>query len=77
MNTVWYFNDQENHVKDVQKYLAVVAECMSFIEDYLQISDEDAPFIKLSVILKFCCYCFENLKAPVASINATRPKENC
>ena len=52
-----FFNDQENHLKDVQKSLEAiaVAGCMSFIEDSLQSSDEVAPFIKLSGILKFCC----------------------
>ena len=53
-----------------------VAHCMLFIDDSLQSSDQIAPFIKLSVILKFCCHCLENLKAPVVSINATRLKEN-
>ena len=47
-----FSNDQENHVKDVQKSLEAiaVAECMSFIKGSLQSSDEFAPFIKLSVI---------------------------
>ena len=61
MNTVWRFrnkfrkfsNDQENHLKDVHKSFEAIAvvECMSFIENPLQISDEVALFIKLSVIL--------------------------
>ena len=63
MNTVRYFrikfrkffNDQENYLKDVQKSLEAiaVAHCMLFIEDSLLSSDEIAPSIKLSVILKF------------------------
>ena len=78
-NKFWKFsNDQENHVKDVQKRLEVIAfaECMSFIKDYPQSSDEVASFIKLPVILKFYFHCLENLKAPVVSFNATRLKEN-
>ena len=73
-----FFNNQENHLKDVQKSLeaVTVAECMSFIEDFLQSSDEVAPFIKLSVILTFCCYCLENLEALAVSVSVTRQKEN-
>ena len=70
-------NDQENHIKEVQKSLEAfaVAECMSFIEDSPQSSDEVAPFIKLSVMRKFYYY-LENLKTPVVSVNATRLTEN-
>ena len=73
-----FSNDQENHVKDVQKSLEVIAfaECMSFIKDYPQSSDEVASFIKLPVILKSYFHCLENLKASVVSFNATRLKEN-
>ena len=72
-----FSNGQENHVKDIQKSLEViaVAKCMLFVEDSLQNSNEVAPFIKLSFILKFYCNCLENLKAPVASVNVTRLKE--
>ena len=48
-------NDQESHVKDVQKSLEAiaVAECISFIEYHQQNSDEVAPFIKFSAIRNF------------------------
>ena len=51
-----FSNNQENHLKDVQKSLEAIeiAACMSFIADYLQSSHEVALFIKLSVIRKFC-----------------------
>ena len=49
---------------------------MLFIDESLESSDEVARFIKLSVILEFCCYCLENLKASVVSINAKRLEEN-
>ena len=42
----------------------------------MQSSDEIAPFIKFSVMLKFYCCCLENLKAPVVSVNRTGLKEN-
>ena len=73
-----FSSNQENHLEDVQKSFEAfeVANCMSFIEDSVQSSTEVAPFIKLSVIQKFYCHCFENLKAPVWSANATRLKEN-
>ena len=73
-----FSNDPENHVKDIQKSFEVIAfaECMSFIKDYPQSSDEVASFIKLPVILKFYFHYLENLKAPVVSFNATRLKEN-
>ena len=73
-----FFNDQENHLKDVQKSLEAiaVAHCMLFIEDSLLSSGEIAPSMKLSVIRKFYCCCLENLKAPVVSVNLTRLNEN-
>ena len=73
-----FYKDQENDVKDVQKSLEATAfaECMSFIEDSLQSSDEVAPFIKLSVVRKFYSHCLENFKAPIVSGNVTRLKEN-
>ena len=49
---------------------------MLFIEDSLLSSGEIAPSMKLSVIQKFYCCFLENLKAPVVSVNATRPNEN-
>ena len=86
MKTVWHFtnkfckfsNDQEKHLAGVQKSVEAiaVAECMSFIEDSLEDRDEVAPFIKLLVILEFCCHCLKNLKASVVSVNGTRLKEN-
>ena len=43
-----FSNDQESHLKYVQKSLdaITVAECMSFIEDSLQSSDEVTLFVK-------------------------------
>ena len=73
-----FSEDQKNYLKDVQKSLEAiaVAECMPFIEDSQQSSDEVVPFTKLSVIRKFYCLCLKNLKAALVSVNATRLKEN-
>ena len=73
-----FFNDQENHVKGVQKSFGAIAlaECMSFIEYSLQSSDEVAPFVTFSVIRKFYCHCLQKLKEPIDSVNATRMKVN-
>ena len=73
-----FSKDRENHLKGVQKNLEAitVAECMSFIEDSLQSSDEVVPFIKLFFIRKFYCHYLKNLKALAVSVNATRLKEN-
>ena len=67
-----FSNNQENHVKNVQNSLEAiaVAECMSFIEDSLQSSDEVAPFIQLPVIPKLYCHCLESTRR-ISSCNNT------
>ena len=47
---------------------------ISFIEDFLQSSDEVTPFPQLSVMKKIYCHCLENLQVPVVSVNAARMK---
>ena len=61
-----FSNDQESHVKDVQKSLEAiaVAECISFIEYHQQNSDEVAPFIKFSAIRNFMVIFLETWKHP-------------
>ena len=58
---------KENHLKDVQKGLRAIAvgECLLFVEDSLQSSNEVESFIKLFVTQKFYCLCLENRKTPV------------
>ena len=58
---------KENHLKDVQKGLRAIAvgECLLFVEDSLQSSNEVESFIKLFVIQKFYFLCLENRKTPV------------
>ena len=70
-----FSNDHVNHVKDVQKSLEAiaVAQCMLFIKDSLQSSDEVAPFIKLSVIRKFYCHCLESTRR-ISSCDKTATK---
>ena len=69
-----FCNDQENHIKDVQKSLAAiaVADCMLLIKGSLQNIDQVAHLIRnlQKIIQKFYCYCLENTRR-ISSCNKT------